>query len=102
MHNPSVLFIETLAKAEWRDNDVVMLHACFQLLCDVVENERLLTGNTDWEADEKQSAAKKEIEELYNWWLTRRTEDTELKREQYEIDNEMLIRLIKVRWALWT
>ncbi len=35
---------------DWCDKDVVMLHACFQLLKDCVEKEDLLSGHIDWKA----------------------------------------------------
>lgn len=34
---------------EWCDKDIVMLHACFLLLEDCVEQEKLLDGTTEWE-----------------------------------------------------
>lgn len=84
-----------------------MLHACFQLLTDCIEEEKLLTGQVDWADNEENLNAKKEIEELYAWWSERKKLDSEekvndLDRTQYFVDNEMLIRLIKVRQYLWT
>jgi hypothetical protein len=100
MKPSNILKVDTLDDS-WRDKDSVMLHACFQLLKDCVEKENLLDGHTDWNADERHSSAKKEIEELYNWWLTYSESDS-LDDENYEIENKMLIRLVSVRWALWT
>jgi hypothetical protein len=107
MKNPENLKIETLTGKEWRDNDIVLLHACFQLLTDCIENEKLLTGHVDWDHDEEHLNAKKEIEELNFWWSERKNLDFldkvhDLDKEQYLKDNEMLIRLIKVRAYLWT
>lgn len=106
MKRPEILKIKTLS-GDWCDKDVVMLHACFQLLTDCIEEEKLLTGHTDWTSDDEYIKAKKEIEELYAWWTERKKLDSEekvndLDRSQYFVDNEMLIRLIKVRQYLWT
>ncbi len=100
MEPSNILKIETL-DGNWRDKDSIMLHACFQLLKDCVEKESLLNGHTDWSADEKHQMAKKEIEELYNWWFSY-TESDIPDNESYEIETNMLVRLIAVRWALWT
>lgn len=89
------------------DKDLLMLHACFQLLTDCVEKENLFESR-DWTYDSDNMNAKTEIEELYNWWKYRSKK--EMNREidpiwtdnQYEFDNGMLIRLIKVRQYLWT
>jgi hypothetical protein len=101
MKRPGTLKIKTLS-GDWCDKDIVMLHACFQLLTDCIEDEQLLTGNTDWSHDKEHLDAKKEIEELYRWWNKRKNIDNDLDEEQYGKDNEMLIRLIKVRRFLWT
>jgi hypothetical protein len=106
MKNPDTLKIQTLS-GDWCDKDIVMLHACFQLLTDCIEEEKLLTGNTDWNNDLEHTNAKKEIEELYNWWTERKKLEqkegiNDLDRSQYQKDNEMLIRLINIRQYLWT
>jgi hypothetical protein len=100
MEPSNILKIETLDD-NWRDKDSVMLHACFQLLKDCVEKENLLTGHADWNADDKHRIAKKEIEELYIWWLSYIELDIP-DDESYEIETEMLVRLVKIRWVLWT
>ncbi len=106
MHNPEVLHIKTLT-ADWCDKDIVMLHACFQLLSDCVEGEKLLTGNTDWDHSEDHGKIKVEIQALYDWWLQRKNEDNSVmnggqENIHYNKDNEMLIRLINIRQYLWT
>jgi hypothetical protein len=106
MKNPNLLHIDTI-NADWCDKDEVMLHACFQLLTDCVEKEKLFTDNIDWDHSEEMRAAKKEIETLYNWWKIRQKEpvpsiDNEKGRTKYEEDNAMLIRVIKIRLYLWT
>ena len=105
MKKPNILKIKTLSdrKDDWCDKDVVMLHACFQLLTDCVEDEELLDGYVDWENTEEMRNRKIEIETLYNWWQERKEKDEPSSHtSQYEEDNEMLIRLIKIRKHLWT
>ncbi len=100
MEPGNILKIDTLGDG-WRDKDSVMLHACFQLLRDCIEKEHLLNGHIDWEVDEKHHLAKKEIEELHSWWLS--YNESEIPDEEsYELETEMLLRLIKIRWVLWT
>lgn len=100
MEPGNVLKIESLSKA-WADKDIVMLHACFQLLTDYVEKEETMVP-TDWEQSPEFQAAKDEIDFLYDWWRSRSEDTDELEREQFEIDSEMLIRLVKIRRFLWT
>lgn len=105
MQNPDTLHIETL-KGDWCDKDIVLLHACFQLLKDCVEKENLVAGHTNWDYDEEHKNAKKEIEQLYNWWKGRSKIEAvkainDLDKQQYNEDTEMLIRLIKIRQYLW-
>lgn len=100
MEPSNILKIETLNES-WRDKDSIMLHACFQLLKDCVEKEDLLNGHTDWEVDEKHRSAKLEIQELYNWWLSYAESDIP-DSETYDIETKMLLRLVTIRWALWT
>ena len=106
MQPGNVLKINTLDE-EWNDKDRVMLHACFQLLTDCIEEERLHEF-TNWEHNSESRKVKKEIDELYHWWKTRvlaeqdRQNHENETEEQYKKDTEMLIRLVKVREYLWT
>ena len=100
MEPSNKLIIDTLTE-EWHDKDSVMLHACFQLLKDFVEKEDVQHMKNNWNADEKHNTAKKEIDELYNWWASY-AESSVPDEDSYDLENSMLIRLIKVRWALWT
>ena len=105
MSDYSQLKIHSLnAESTWIDKDIIMLHACFQLLVDCVEKEDLLIGYTDWNFDKKTQDIFQEITFLYQWWIERRDSDKNelLDSNQYDIDNEMLIRLINVRKSLWT
>lgn len=101
MEPGNILTIDSLDKG-WRDKDSVMLHACFQLLTDCIEKEKLLTGHIDWEADDKHREAQKELHELYSWWQSYKEEDIPENKKKYQEENQMLIRLINIRWALWT
>lgn len=107
MEPSNLLIIKTLTEG-WSDKDNVMLHACFQLLTDCIEQERLFDSTTDWNQDEKFKHAKEEIGFLYAWWQKRVKMEQENKLDpiwsdnQYEEDNQMLIRLIKSRQYLWT
>lgn len=59
----------------WRDKDDVILHACFQLLKDFVEQEKELIEICDWEHSEEAKNAKSEIDFLYNWWVERASKE---------------------------
>lgn len=106
MHNPHILLIQTI-NADWCDKDIVLLHACFQLLTDFVEKEEPEVP-TDWQFDEAHKNAKREIDELYAWWKDRVSKAEAGKlgplwdESQYKNDNDMLMRLINVRRYLWT
>ena len=80
----------------WIDRDSIMLHACFQILKDCVEKE-----NVDTHCNyEHHKDFVDEVRFLYNWWEKRVSkEDSE---EQTKEDDEMLIRLMKIRTSLWT
>lgn len=106
MKPANMLRIKTLNE-DWTDKDMVILHACFQLLIDCIEEEKLFEF-IDWESNNDAKKIKTEIETLYNWWIER-TEaekkkgiDSFWSEEQYKKDDEMLIRLIKIRKYLWT
>ncbi|MFY8188903.1 MAG: hypothetical protein ACOVLC_13230 [Flavobacterium sp.] len=106
MHFTGNLVIKSLHDG-WHDKDIVMLHACFQLFINCIEEENLLSGHINWLHDEEHINAKQEIEALYKWWKFRKELDANekingLNENQYLIDNEMLIRLISIRKYLWT
>jgi len=101
MKPSNLLKIETL-NDEWLDKDLVILHACFQILSDCIEKENLFTGHIDWTNDTEHQNAKNEIENLYDWWNMRKIENNELNENQYEEDNQMLKKLIEYRKYLWT
>jgi len=106
VHNPETLHIKTLS-GDWCDKDLVMLHACFQLLTDFVEQEKA-KDIVDWTHNEETKSAGNEIDELYRWWKQRVLMETDDSIDPiwtegvYENDNDMLTRLIKIRKFLWT
>lgn len=79
----------------WIDRDTVMLHACFQILKDCVEKEKVCEKCDP-------ITHKNEIEEimfLYTWWEKRKT-DKSVNNDKD--DDIMLTRLINIRKFLWT
>lgn len=100
MQPGNLLNIESLSR-DWHDKDLVMLHACFQLLKDFMEKEDCGACEIDWSINEHSRSAKKELDELYEWWLAHSASSLGYEETRDE-ENDMLIRLIRVRWALWT
>jgi hypothetical protein len=105
MEPANVLKIKTLSEG-WIDPDLLMLHACFQVLTDFLEKEnpfRLIS----WDNDEEHIQAKNEIIILHEWWQKRKILEEDLPTlnnrfaPQNIEDTEMLIRLMKVRTFLW-
>jgi len=97
----NLLKIESLPDG-WRDKDIIILHANFQLLKDFVEKEKEIIEQIDWNLDEETAKGKGEIDFLYAWWLERVDKENDLDEKQYEEDNQMLKRLIDVRKYLWS
>lgn len=97
----NILKIKTLNE-KWLDKDLILLHASFQILCDCVEKENLFNCHVNWENDLEHKNAKIEIQNLYNWWNKRKSISKDLDSNQYEEDNQMLIKLIEYRKYLWT
>ncbi|MEH6577784.1 MAG: hypothetical protein V7731_11975 [Amphritea sp.] len=69
-----------------------------------MENEKLLDGHIDWDFNAQYKEAKNELQALYDWWIFRSSGERHSPEDEQEFkkDNEMLHRLIEVRWALWT
>jgi len=106
MEPANILKIKSLGDG-WKDKDVVMLHACFQLLEDCVEEENLLDGHTDWNHNEETREAEQKIRNLYEWWKQRKEfekkEGSDMLGEQiYNEDTEKLTELVRLRQWLWT
>lgn len=92
-----ILKIESLPSYKnWIDRDELMLHSCFQILKDCVEKEDLLE-NTNYEEHKE---LVDEIKYLYEWWEHRSALGE--SDENTKQDDEMLMRLMKVRGSLWT
>jgi hypothetical protein len=120
-----------LKKGTWYDFDERVLHCLFDELVNFVENEagmsmledwtRLTQKDYGWKDDDPrcnepclQAVYAKETIELYRWWKEVRpkrkdpwderdgSDSIRLEREQEDEDTEMLIRLVKIRGALWT
>lgn len=130
----------SLKPGQWYDLDTRILHGVFTSLVDFVEQEKGHMWNItrsndestfsskrqsglaylDWEiglGDEcpNQSAAAKEIKELYTWWKYQRPQRPDpwgddvvdenrldLEAKQHDEDTEMLIRVMNIRGSLWT
>lgn len=93
-----ILKIESLepVSKRWCDRDFIMLHACFQILKDFVEKEK----GDEHCSYEHHKGFVDEVRFLYNWWLERVKFDWPYDR--HDEDNEMLLRLMKIRLSLWT
>ena len=90
--------------AGYYDPDVRMLHACFDLFTEWFKynafDEKLITKETfseHWD----------EAMELYLWWTVKHRDDElnsktmQDRARNAEIEDEMLIRLIKIRRHIW-
>jgi len=91
-----ILKLENLPKMtiRWVDRDIIMLHACFQILQDCVDKENVDTHSCYKEHKESID----EIRALYKWWQIRKSD----VNSDDSKDDEMLIRLMKIRKFLWT
>jgi len=92
-----ILKITTLneAKKSWVDRDMIMLHACFQLLTDFIEKENGLE-HINYEIHKE---IIDEAKYLYDWWKS--LPPGRLGIDDTEAD-EHLMRLVKIRGFLWT
>lgn len=91
-----ILRIHSLPNSRhWIDRDKIMLHACFQILTDIVEKECIDT-HYNYKAHKEFVG---EVRILYGWWAIRKDNES---FDDDEKDNEMLDRLIKIRLFLWT
>lgn len=99
----------------WCDSDFRMLYACFQILCDFVKLERGLEmlkyqfeAKDPYMSEEGLEYRRQTYEEvfaLHHWWTVERPARRALNDigdPFYAQDTEMLLRLIKIRQALWT
>lgn len=89
------LEIKSLDK-KWCDKDEIMLHACFQLLEDFVDEEK---GDTHCDYDSHKEFVD-QVRFLYSWWQTRKLKP--VSDDLLDEDDMMLILLMKIRTGLWT
>lgn len=113
--------VDTGLKPDYYDKDIILLHACFNLLVDFVEVEcAAVQGATKLPNPEEgvkrlQEKAKflwwqgKSAQEalcLYYWWKNirpmRNEDDFTMEDVYYRKDTEMLVRLVKLRGFMWT
>ena len=80
-------------KSYWVYSDDLMLHACFQILKDFVENKEF------YEQNRPKSDFVKDVMFLYNWWEIRKDKDRDT--DKIDEDNEMLDKLMILRSELW-
>ncbi len=83
---------------EWVDRDDIMLHACFQILEDFIVKEN---GDTHCNYEAHKDFVD-ELRFLFKWWQDRVKKGLDDSDNQMKEDDEMLIRLMKIRCALWT
>lgn len=92
---PFVLTIPTLQSGQFHNLDDVMLHAAFAVLRQFLESE--FPGPAAW-----RTADLRELEELYRWWERTWMIERPTSANEYEQDDEMLVRLVRIRHILWT
>lgn len=118
----NVLKIKTLPRT-WMDEDTRLIHAMMAVLAQFME----VSEHHDWESGPERVEAGKILNEIWTWWNARDTREKELqeayeiarkiKGQPYEIkyalvnkleaehlqlEEKMLINLIKIREYLWT
>jgi len=104
----NVVKIKTLPRS-WCDNDTRLLHLCFLMLTDWVEKEEpyefhstreeyiksyTWDGKVDWERVKGRDT----LHELYAWWKSYQDTDD----GDYELEQQKLHTLIRLRGHLWT
>jgi hypothetical protein len=95
MRNLKIESLPSVKNESWIDKDFIILHACFQCLRDFVEKEDAFMFSP--EEDENTQI----LHELYDWWMIRKDEGYELDEIPTNKDDEMLIKLMKIRSWLW-
>jgi hypothetical protein len=87
---------------KWVDSDAMILHSCFQILVNYVEDEKVF-DILSYEGTQK--IFLDEVRALYDWWLIRREtiyhpDSKGFEKDDCE-DDVYLDRLIKIRKKLW-
>ena len=62
----------------WHDRCTIMPHMIFEILCQFIEKE-CSPGGIDWDHDERHIAVRKEMQDLYDWWINCHKNTTEYK-----------------------
>lgn len=100
----------TSLKPGWVDTDYRLLHASFTLLENYVEREKPF-HIINWNDSDDSREYANEIHALYLWWKKHKIEvenaktefeSVNVEDERYKEETENLIRLMKIRQALWT
>jgi hypothetical protein len=84
-------------KSGWVDRDVIMTHACFQLLVDWVELEGGLT-HSDYETHKETIDT---LSYLYEWWIENNSNLYSNEVSDELVDKNLKL-LIENRQFLWT
>jgi hypothetical protein len=58
----------------YHDATEILIHSMFQVLCDFIEKEKP-DEIVAWDSDEEHKHARKEMQELYDWWKERQNRD---------------------------
>lgn len=61
------LKLRYLKPRQWCDKDEVLIHALFEVLCRFVEEE-LSQNQVNWNSDKEHKQARKQMDQLYQWW----------------------------------
>lgn len=86
--------LPSVKEQPWCDRDYIMFHACFQLLEDCVEKEKLFDNwGNNFEVQEH-------LKTLYKWW--KEVKDSEGFDSGSQDSQAKLELLIKYRQFLWT
>jgi hypothetical protein len=111
-----LLVIQSLDAECWADHDVLIEHACFQILCDFIEQEQPYQSNlcaqiawygaaqdqTDQdviltEQDQQKVQDWKRLYAIYDWWIEAISTNC---LDEKEVDR-YLVNLIGLRGYLW-
>jgi hypothetical protein len=101
-HQYHVLRPSSLAPG-YHDPDERILHACMDELKTYYEHG---APNVDWQSDKYHENVYNELTDIYNWWTktyaNRNDEpNVHVMKNYRQQEQDMLIRLMKIRTALW-
>lgn len=96
MRTLKITTLPSVKEQPWCDRDYMMLHACFQLLVDWVEQEDGL-NHCNYSAHKESVDV---LKGLYDWWKS--VEDYDSDFEGSEESQAKLELLVKYRQFLWT